>query len=286
MRLNDFVAKSIYNYPSIYKDVDYSRSEMKVLDHVFFTCGNGMELAMTEDPAQGGYYVTPKMRKRKYGEWDRLLDAPYGQEVFKPLPKGFFDHPVFYISSDQRIETSSYKGRWNDKNNLYIVIKGLKGKPDEDSLDRFFGGPRLMECESRHEFSPYPFSEEYSAFGDLFNGGFLQEDWMDGLRRLCVRALEYYKTPAQHAKDSYHPDQSSRISIPHFKETSKRGPKAVRELRKTWGWPDGDTVPSDGEIYEQARETFGKFLEKQVRRLESFLNDGTVTVRGVTRKVV
>jgi hypothetical protein len=41
MYLKESIAKSIVEYPSLYKDINYLRSEQKVLDHLFLVIGNG-----------------------------------------------------------------------------------------------------------------------------------------------------------------------------------------------------------------------------------------------------
>ena len=72
MKIADYISKSIQEYPLMYKDVDYEKSKLKVLNHIFFTNGNGLEMAETENPEDGGYVVRPKHKKDKFGDWERI----------------------------------------------------------------------------------------------------------------------------------------------------------------------------------------------------------------------
>lgn len=65
MKIADYISKCIQLYPTLYKDIDYNKSKLKVLNHIFFTIGNGMEMAKTKNPNEGGYVVDPKYKKIK-----------------------------------------------------------------------------------------------------------------------------------------------------------------------------------------------------------------------------
>ena len=92
MKVKDYISQSIKEFPSLYKDVDYEQSKLKVLCHIFFTIGNGLELAETENPKEGGYVVEPQYDvDRKTDEYIRIEDEPYGEDDCKPLPDGYFD---------------------------------------------------------------------------------------------------------------------------------------------------------------------------------------------------
>ena len=81
MKLEDYIKRSISEYPSLYAGVDYESSRLKVLEQIFLVNGNGIEWANTGNPKTGGYAVDPQYVRRK-GEWHRLKDKPYGKEVY------------------------------------------------------------------------------------------------------------------------------------------------------------------------------------------------------------
>lgn len=274
MKLEDYVRKSIWEYPSLYKDVDYEKSRLKVLNQVFFVLGNALELAEPKDPKKGGYYVYPKMKKVK-GEWERCPDKPYGADKFPMLPEDFFKVPIYYLYQCEvemyEVENKKY---W-DKSQYFRVKSNKGGDLEDDPTFKILGGLRMTEAKS-NGFHPYPFSTTYGVFGDLRNGGFLQPDWMEGLIELCKVALAWYKDPSLNIEDSYHPSQSTPSDNRMFKEAEMAGVERVQGLRKTWGWPLADTIPTEAEVWEKAENIWQRFLAKQIETLENFLRDGTV----------
>lgn len=106
---------SIKTYPGLYKDVDYEKSKMKVLDHVFFTIGNGLEMAQTAKPEEGGYVVDPVVSEID-GEWKRRNDMPYGQRTVEPLSKNYFDSPA---KSDYHFHPYPFSKNYSIACNVY-----------------------------------------------------------------------------------------------------------------------------------------------------------------------
>lgn len=78
MTLEDYIFKSIYEYPSLYYARAFEESRRRVLEHVFVTLGNGVKFAYTENPEDGGYFCSSKSKKVKE-KWERQYDKPYGQ---------------------------------------------------------------------------------------------------------------------------------------------------------------------------------------------------------------
>ena len=98
MKVADFISKTIQEHPLFYKDIDYEKSKLKVLNTVFFNYGTGLELADTESPGQGGYIVEPKYKKdKKIGDYVRVKDKPYGKDKYKSIPDGYFENIVYYV---------------------------------------------------------------------------------------------------------------------------------------------------------------------------------------------
>ena len=166
MKVADFISKSIQEYPSLYKDVNYEKSKMKVLDHVFFTIGNGMEIAEPPDGEAGGYVVSPKYKRdRITDEWVRRKDKPYGKEKYKKLPSDYFDSVVYYVyGSDRPLDTIVKK---DDSYSDSVYLRFPK-RSEEKNRE-----PRLYKAESIGPFSPYRIAEygtcyRYEQSGELF----------------------------------------------------------------------------------------------------------------------
>jgi hypothetical protein len=64
MRLNNYIAKSIREYPKLFRDVTYEKSRVKVLDQLFLTNGNGMEWRSGQIADRGS---NPRMRRNTPG---------------------------------------------------------------------------------------------------------------------------------------------------------------------------------------------------------------------------
>jgi hypothetical protein len=234
MKVIDFISKSIQEYPSLWKDKDYQSSKLKVLDHVFFTIGNGFELAETGNPETGGYAVEPKFKKnKKTDEWVRLIDKPYGKEKASPLPNGYFESTVFYESNGKKYTANSL-----------------------------------------HSFSPYPFSKDFSIVCDVFyDDVFLQQDWMQELVILCERTLEYFQDENQYKHDTYYPTGNKiQSNVRYFEKCFvENGQEGLKELRKIWGYEPKSTVPDFDEVQNRKNDSWNKFHKKQVDFLQLFL---------------
>jgi len=94
MKVSDYIAESIMEWPSLFKSMDYDQSKLKVLNQIFFVIGNGLDFAQTGDEKTGGYVVSPRHRK-KNGRYIRIKDKPYGVETHSCLPEGYFETKIY-----------------------------------------------------------------------------------------------------------------------------------------------------------------------------------------------
>ena len=267
MKVADFISKSIQEYPSLYKDVNYEKSKMKVLDHVFFTIGNGMKIAEPADGEAGGYVVSPKYKRdRITDEWVRRKDKPYGKEKYKKLPSDYFDSVVYYVyGSDRPLDTIVRK---DDSYSDSVYLRFPK-RSEEKNRE-----PRLYKAESIGPFSPYPFSKGYSiACAVFYNDLFLQEDWMDELISLCERTLIYFNNHEEYKENVYFPSENKiNKDLRYFQDRfEKDGMKGVTDLRKTWGYASKEEVPDYTEIENRKSESWKKFHKSQIYFLVKFL---------------
>jgi len=264
MKIADYISKSIQEYPLMYKDVDYEKSKLKVLNHIFFTNGNGLEMAETENPEDGGYVVHPKHKKDKFGDWERIKDKPYCAVKYKKIPDGYFKSVVYYVyGSGRPLETIHRKDDCGGSNTLFRYEK----------TDKEYQKPSLYEAESRSNFSPYPLSKGYALGCDGFYGGqFLQDDWMAELVILCERTLEYFNNH-EYLDHVYYPsDGRVGNDLRAFNEKfEKSGIKGVNELRKIWGYEPKETPVDRDEVLEQKKKSWEKFKNEQFDFLTKFL---------------
>lgn len=126
-----------------------------------------------------------------------------------------------------------------------------------------------------HQFSPYPFSKEFSIACDVFyDGVFLQEDWMQELIILCKRTLEYFNDKNQYKNYCYYPTENKiKQDVNYFKERfNKDGVKGVTDLRKFWDYEVKETLPDYAEIENRKNSIWQDFHKKQIQFLTDFLS--------------
>jgi len=193
MKIKDFISENIQSYPSLFKDVDYEKSKLKVLGNIFFTIDNGLDFAKTENPEDGGYLTYPKYQTIE-NKQVRIFDRPYGRKKYKPLPKDYFDSVVYYVFSGLPLLEVIGDGR-------YVHFRYGKSDVKNKLLQ-----PRLVEAKSEHLFEPSPFLAPFSLFNRIINEDiFLQNDWMEELILLCERTIEYYSDEEQYKHHIYYP---------------------------------------------------------------------------------
>jgi hypothetical protein len=87
MKLIHYINKSINIYPILYSYHNFFSSQIRVLDQIFGTIGNGLEWAKTVRPTDGGYMCKPSFKEEnEEGEYIRNFDAPYGKKTYKEPP--------------------------------------------------------------------------------------------------------------------------------------------------------------------------------------------------------
>lgn len=267
MKIVDYISKAIQEYPSLYKDTNYEKSKMKVLDHIFFTIGNGLEMAKPADGEEGGYVVDPKYKKNRItDEWERRKDKPYGKERYKKIPDTYFDDIVYYV----------YAGI--PAFDVVVVDKDGYGKSSyiryDKRVNKEHSEPRLYKAESNHPFSPYPFSKEHSLACEVFyKGVFIQPDWMEELIKLCERTQIYFANEDEYSNNVYYPSESRiksdlRAFQKRYEESSGKG---IKDLRKIWGYQINETVPDFEEIRKRKTESWEKFRKSQIQFLTKFI---------------
>jgi hypothetical protein len=159
MKLEDAIAKSIYNYPSLFKDSNWEKSRIKVLDHLFLTIGNGYEWY--------DGYLTERVGK-KVGRGYKKPEK-YGKQKFTQRPdEVFFTKPVYREAS------------WSEE--MKILIK---------DNPKFSG---LLEMEERSDYIPTPYPVcEYSAIITAPDN--IRSDWLAGAIETAEWAKSFHEGP-------------------------------------------------------------------------------------------
>ena len=146
MRFEQYIIHSILDYPDLYKDVDLQHSREKVLDHLFFTNGNGLEW-------QDG--------ELKYQDTESSEEA-------RKIPKGYFDTPIMSTESDEdsifkewRLEEGKeYKPHEVCSKyalNIYPICEYAKitKLPNDIQIDWLYGAEEAINLADRYFDDPY-----------------------------------------------------------------------------------------------------------------------------------
>lgn len=269
MKLNDYISKSIQEFPSLYKDVDFEKSMLKVLDHVFFSIGNGMVFAQPTNPSDGGYITEPRFKTGKNGERKRLPDKPYDAEKYKKIPEGYFDDVIMYVNTATNPPKDiQIIGDWHWQKTVYMRFEKID--PENPKIMNRFG-PRLMVAENTNPFEPYPISSN-SIFWQVLDGAWLRQDWLDGLWLLCVRTLEYCRDPERFKNHVYFPTDSNIAgNVNMFQTYLQRGLEKLHDLQKSWGYSVSDNIPTHQEILAKKEKNWARFRREQIEMLERFV---------------
>ena len=186
MTLDDSVRKSIFEYPSLFKDMDYAKSRIKVLDHLFLVIGNGYEW-------YDGYLAASVCKKKGRG-----FKKPenYGKEKFtKKLDEAYFKTTT-YRMFDHHPE----------------ILKLIKENPT-------FGDLGKIEDRSLYLPTPYPVCE-YSAI--VTAPANIRPDWLAGAIETTEWALSFYTGPDELLRQlsyqktmNYKPEVLTKLATKH-----------------------------------------------------------------------
>jgi len=91
MKLEDFIIRNVLDYPSLFKKETLRETKIQVLNHAFFTNGNGYDWAKCKNECDGGYLIEPiNYECKKTFEWIRVLDKPYGVKTITEEERSYF----------------------------------------------------------------------------------------------------------------------------------------------------------------------------------------------------
>lgn len=267
MKIADYISKSIQEYPSLYKDIDYEKSKLHVLDHIFFTVGNGLDMAETENDLDGGYIVDPIFEKNRNDDWIRVKDKPYGEETYKKIPDDYFDSIIYYVNSTEKpIDINVIKKPFSKDD---ILIRYNK------KVDSFFSEPKLFKAENKNPFSPYPISKNCSIACEIYDKNlFLQKDWIDELVFLCEKTLEYFNDESQYINNTYYPNEFkiNKTLNSLKKKLEESGLDGLNHLQEIWGFEKTSFLPSIEEITLKENLNWNRFRTTQIEILSNLIN--------------
>lgn len=290
MKIDDFVASAISNWPLLYLKKDYSASKFSVLHHAFITLGNGMEWADTGNPETGGYLVDPKYSHfEETDEYVRVKDPDYGAVTFK-LDDRFWKEEVWDVAAIDfdfidrlKRDLDDYKpdkpipkiGRCITAFASDILPTPYLWQPGmvfDSEKHTHMAEPLWAPGEDNERENPYPYFEKrHSCFWEI-DPSLIQKDWLeDGIGHLEYW-VKYFNDPERYSK--YHYIITAEELRKYIEDEGSFG-----ELRKTDREKWLQRVRSDdgygfkefnGKNYEEMAEYRNT---REIRKCREFLSD-------------
>ena len=201
MKLKNYINKSILEYPLLYKAKNYDRSRLLVLDHIFITNGNGLDIMeLVNKPDEeidipDGYFETPiwRFQEDQFNQevWEELKSNGFKPELLKKLRYGHCGEKEFILQCDIETAQKLYVDKFLDD------IKEL-----DEEIDIF----RLPLESAAHEYdgfnyNPYPLCKYAKLYTILdgkepFGGGEIDinqipRDWIEGMQEVAKAYLDF-----------------------------------------------------------------------------------------------
>ncbi len=155
MKLDLYVAKSIRDFPTLFRDVIYEKSRIKVLDQLFLVNGNGLE--WKNGTLEDRYKMTPKMAKRHAEE--------LGEEY---IPKS-------------RVRSTKFEPDYFTK----PILVTRKLYTDENGVVKTY----TRNQESTYAWIPYSICQ-YAKIVNIPKN--VQKDWLEGAIEIYQRTVEFW----------------------------------------------------------------------------------------------
>lgn len=210
--MKNFIDHSILKYPLLYLDENYSKSEIRVLDHIFFVIGNGYDWywgypLLDAESNMLTYYADTDM-EYFFNHKDDIYLLELNENTNSFIDKLNIDIPKMekYSNDDKTI----YIDVKNNKDALKIIeqynseVKKLSQKNISDRIMLIesvndFISERYKRIDILKKFNPnipinqfYPISDKYSAIMQLEEKGATDEVY-EYAHKLLDYAEEYYK---------------------------------------------------------------------------------------------
>jgi len=185
MLLNESIAKNIKKYPTLYRDINYQLSRVKVLNHFFLTNGNGMSWwdGFLSDENEEDW-------DRDKGGWYGIGGPKYKEDTFKD----YFSKN--YFTSNKIAKGKSSRSQWSpypiSKYSLLIHV------PDNVKLDWLLGADEICQytIQFYNDKSLWKYDSYYQEIGNTFDNGkvmYTLEKWLE-YKDICLNNLNIAQT--------------------------------------------------------------------------------------------
>jgi len=282
MSLEKEIIRSIYYYPSLYRVKNNPKlSRLHVLEHMFFTIGNGYEWNRDKGILEISDWGRPESEINlpdDFFEKDLYsfdVASSKANDFLKFLGDRFyyvkfdiFNDPlttVVFESTEQQAQ--EWKFYWDS----YRYSRKPETRPDKSKLEFEFVNPQVCAF----DLNPYPLCE-YSAVVELIEGKTnsphienysfaeypVSQEYISGCTEVVKAAKEYYNDPSRYCNDHYHPNKRAFLEY-DYNEAVENG--KIVEYREKLGMLDGET------FQDYLQRGFDTHKQQQLDYLDRYL---------------
>lgn len=239
MKLNDSVALSIFNYPSLYARNTFVDSRHQVLGQYFLVIGGGITYINPTGEKYVGWFgddhddrkiktLTDEVKQRliagekicriyrhihqdyfkKYGFISPSFNYEHEKQERTALLSDFLKEGVKYLNVDYNLNQDGLKIEKPNPTNYEYFIEIYP-----DANDEYIQYLREMEQnsnrKSNYDWHPYPFSIKFTPMWDRTNDCFIPKDmimpdWIEGMIEIYQKTLNWLEDDNCFNADNYY----------------------------------------------------------------------------------
>jgi hypothetical protein len=219
MKLEDYIFSCIFAYPSLYHTRNFEESKKKVLDHLFLVIGSGVEYVNPKNLPHKGYFSDGSKNKKRLSKEvkQRIISGEPIVTIYNKIDQEKFDKFGMMWpdreSKEQNMLLDDFRNlkmKYYNVNERYSSVESLKQKIDLKDYEVFI--ETYPDRMSDYEWSPYPFSIEYTPFwegewdkkkGKLIDKNLIRPDWVEGIVWIYKVALQWFEDDNKWGNDRY-----------------------------------------------------------------------------------
>lgn len=238
MNLNDYIATSIFNYPTLYCKSTYQESRIAVLNQLFLVIGNGVDFKPRRN-GKGFFseWESAKSKRKKLNKADiqRIINGEKLALVYSNIDERLASFGILF--GDTRKKVVFYEDLRNSDEKYLLFDSQTVRKPTEMIDVR--GYKKFVEIypqdDKEYKWHPYPFSLEHSSLFDdktreLIKSNRIADDWKQGIVEIFKITKAWFEDDKSFMADKYF-NWIERLDNPNESHFLKNWNKATDKLK-------------------------------------------------------
>lgn len=211
MKLNDYIASSIFTYPSLYYKSNYEDSRRAVLNQMFLVIGNGIDFKPQKNGkgffSERTYRGCKRKQKLKKSDVQRITNGEKLAVIFTgTIDEKLAQFGIVHRKHDVEKRTVFYQDLL-DSGEKHLICNDKVREPIDTNKHKTFV-EIYPEDDKNYKWHPYPFSLKYSSLhddktGQLIAPDRIAEDWRLGIVEIFERAKAWFEDDLSFMLDPY-----------------------------------------------------------------------------------